>query len=207
MRFSYGGIQTMVCIATRARVSWVLALVAATACGGSDGGTGTSGSSSSEGTGSGSTTGASTTTVGSASSEGSSGTTATTGTGDSSGGTTTTGGSDSGSGDASTSASDSGSSGTDTGAIEPNPACVAGCAVEFECGTEWGSARECVTWCDANLDAAAMFAQACRDAWEDLSACFGTLSCEDFQAYQAAEVIPYPCQSEAESLSFECDGQ
>lgn len=210
MRFSYADARTKRVVATRVRRTGAIALVLATACGGSDGGTGTTTGGTSEG--SGSTTTASSTTATSTLSEGSSGSGSgdTTSGGSSSTADTSTSGassSESGSSSASSGSDGSGSGTSDTGAVEPNPACVAGCAVEFECGTEWGSARECVTWCDANLDAAAMFAQACRDAWEDLSACFGTLSCEEFQAYQAAEMIPYPCQSEAEALAFECEGQ
>ncbi|MBC8072100.1 MAG: hypothetical protein IAG13_27515 [Deltaproteobacteria bacterium] len=75
------------------------------------------------------------------------------------------------------------------------------------CGSQWDSAEACSQWCEDNLDKAALFSPFCAGAWEALSACFGTLDCEQFAAYQAAKVFPYPCSAEADALAFECEGQ
>jgi hypothetical protein len=75
------------------------------------------------------------------------------------------------------------------------------------CGDEWTSAQECSDWCEANLVEAAAFAPSCADAWEDLSACFATLDCEQFAEYENPQMFPYPCSDEADARAFECKGQ
>lgn len=94
-----------------------------------------------------------------------------------------------------------------------NDACVAGCMIEFgcqdtcECGTTWKSEEACVAWCEANLEKAALFTEFCRDAWENMSACIGTLDCDGYHEFHNPAVPDYPCVSEADSLAFECKGQ
>jgi hypothetical protein len=94
-----------------------------------------------------------------------------------------------------------------------NDACVAGCMIEFgcqdtcECDTTWKSEEACVSWCEANLEKAALFTEFCRDAWENMSACIGTLDCEGYHEFHNPAVPDYPCVSEADSLAFECKGQ
>lgn len=123
-----------------------------------------------------------------------------------------TDGSDTSNTDSATASADTSSSEATTG-DEPNAACVAGCMVEFgcqdtcECATTWRSEQACVQWCDANLDEAELFTEFCRDAWEAMSECLGTLSCEAYQEFHHPSVPDYPCVSEAETLAFECDGQ
>jgi hypothetical protein len=75
------------------------------------------------------------------------------------------------------------------------------------CDTNWASEQECVDWCDDNLMMAARFTPQCHDAWEALSACFATLTCEEFAEYNNPTMFPYPCSDEADSLMFECMGQ
>jgi hypothetical protein len=75
------------------------------------------------------------------------------------------------------------------------------------CGDEWMSQQECIDWCEANLVKAEAFSPFCEDAWEALSACFGTLDCTEFAEYEAAAMSPYPCDDEAAALAFECAGQ
>jgi len=89
----------------------------------------------------------------------------------------------------------------------PNQACVDGCAVEFMCGTEWMSAEDCVSWCEANLVEANEFSPFCRDAWEGVSACVATLTCEEFMQWQDPMEFPYPCSDADVTLSVECKGQ
>jgi hypothetical protein len=86
-------------------------------------------------------------------------------------------------------------------------ACIDGCAVEFMCGTEWASQDECIDWCEQNLIEAALFSPFCADAWEALSACFGTLTCEEFVEHADPQAFPYPCSDEDAALAFECRGQ
>ncbi len=94
-----------------------------------------------------------------------------------------------------------------------NDACVAGCMIEFgcqdtcECDTTWESEEACVAWCEANLEKAALFTEFCRDAWENMSACIGTLDCDGYHEFHNPAVPDYPCVSEADSLAFECKGQ
>jgi hypothetical protein len=102
------------------------------------------------------------------------------------------------------------SSGSDSGSesgVVMHQACTDGCAIEFMCGDEWASAEECTEWCEANLVEAAMFSPFCADAWENLSACFATLDCDQFAEYQAPMMFPYPCSDAADALAFECEGQ
>jgi hypothetical protein len=108
--------------------------------------------------------------------------------------------------DADTGSSSSGSEteGTTGG---PNQACVDGCAVEFTCGTEWASAEDCVAWCEANLVEADGFSPFCRDAWEALSVCLATLTCEEFMQWESPMAFPYPCSDADVVLSVECKGQ
>lgn len=108
-------------------------------------------------------------------------------------------------GSSSDSGSDTSSEGSTTGAVE-SP-CADGCAVEFECGAEWKSADACTAWCEANLIEAAMFSEFCEMAWANLSACFGTLTCEEYGEYVSPTMFPYPCSNEADALMFECEGQ
>ena len=120
--------------------------------------------------------------------------------------------SDSSSTTSTTTSEDTSSSDTSTGDM-PNEACVAGCMIEFgcqdtcECGTTWRSEDACVQWCDANLGEAELFSSFCRDAWEAMSACIGTLTCEQYQQFHNPDVPDYPCVSEADTLAFECEGQ
>lgn len=103
-----------------------------------------------------------------------------------------------------------GTSGTETDATTtggPSQACIDGCAIEFMCGTEWASAEDCVTWCENNLMAANDFSPFCRDAWEALSACLATLTCEEFAVWQDPMEFPYPCSDADTVLSVECKGQ
>ncbi|MCA9709916.1 MAG: hypothetical protein KDK70_29020 [Myxococcales bacterium] len=102
-----------------------------------------------------------------------------------------------------------GTTGTDTDTTTDghNQACVDGCVVEFMCGTEWSSEDECVTWCETNLDKANAFSPFCRDAWEALSACLGTLTCEEFTEWQDPAMFPYPCSDADAILNVECEGQ
>jgi hypothetical protein len=89
----------------------------------------------------------------------------------------------------------------------PNQACADGCAVEFMCGTEWASAEDCVAWCEANLMKANAFSPFCRAAWEGVSACLGTLTCEEFAQWENPMMFPYPCSEADVALSVECKGQ
>lgn len=104
--------------------------------------------------------------------------------------------------------------GTSTGGSEteattggPSQACIDGCAVEFTCGMEWASAEDCVAWCESNLVEANTFSSYCRDAWEALSACLATLTCEEFAVWQSPMEFPYPCSDADTLLSVECKGQ
>ncbi|MEM9459132.1 MAG: hypothetical protein AAGF11_33445 [Myxococcota bacterium] len=94
---------------------------------------------------------------------------------------------------------------TTTAGIEQ--ACAQGCAVEFSCGTEWTSEQECVTWCEANLEKAYEFSPFCRDAWAGVSACLGTLTCEEFAEWHDPAMFPYPCSETDAILNVECKGQ
>ena len=89
----------------------------------------------------------------------------------------------------------------------PSEACAAGCAVEFLCGTEWKTEQACVDWCEANLVEAAMFSPFCRAAWEGVSACLATLTCEELEQWQAPMELPYPCSDADVVLEVECKGQ
>jgi hypothetical protein len=98
--------------------------------------------------------------------------------------------------------------GTQTeGTTGGSSACADGCAVEFMCGTEWPSAEDCVAWCEANLVKANEFSPFCRDAWEGVSACVATLTCEEFEQWQSPMEFPYPCSDADVVLSVECKGQ
>lgn len=105
--------------------------------------------------------------------------------------------------------SSTGTSGTETDGTTggPSQACIDGCAIEFMCGTEWASAEDCVTWCENNLMVANDFSPFCRDAWEALSACLATLTCEEFAVWQNPMEFPYPCSDADTALSVECKGQ
>jgi hypothetical protein len=103
--------------------------------------------------------------------------------------------------------------GTDTGTDTegsttggPDP-CAEGCAVELMCGTEWMSEEDCVTWCEANLVMAGAFSPFCRLAWEGVSACLGTLTCEEFAQWENPMMFPYPCSDADVVLEVECEGQ
>lgn len=103
------------------------------------------------------------------------------------------------------SSDDSGSSDSTTGGLLPP--CEAGCMTEFSCSEEWKSVEACITWCEGNLVKAGAFSQFCQTAWSNLSACFGTLDCEEYGEYLEPSMFPYPCVQEADSLAFECKGQ
>lgn len=90
---------------------------------------------------------------------------------------------------------------------EPNAACAAGCAVEFMCGTEWATEEDCVAWCETNLVKAAAFSPFCSAAWENVSACVATLTCEEFAEWENPMMFPYPCSDADVVLSVECKGQ
>ncbi|MCH9684593.1 MAG: hypothetical protein K0V04_24365 [Deltaproteobacteria bacterium] len=122
------------------------------------------------------------------------GTSGTTGS-DSTGGTEPTSGTDS-------SGSDSGSS---TG-TEPT-ACEAGCAVEFMCSMAWKTEEDCVTACEDNLVEAGIFSPFCQSAWEMLSACLGTLTCDEYGQWLEPDAFPYPCSDADVALEVECRGQ
>lgn len=110
----------------------------------------------------------------------------------------------------STTAADEGStggSGTSGTTGEPTSACQQGCAVQFQCTMEWPSEEECVTACEANLVRAAAFAQSCAEAWENVSECLGTLTCEELLEWSMPTTFPYPCADADEGLAFECQGQ
>lgn len=114
------------------------------------------------------------------------------------------------SGSSTTAAADEGStggSGTSDTTGEPTSACQQGCAVQFQCTMEWSSEEECVTACEANLVRAAAFAQACAQAWENVSECLGTLTCEELLEWSMPMTFPYPCADADEGLAFECQGQ
>jgi hypothetical protein len=132
-----------------------------------------------------------------------------TGTG-SSGPSSTEGSGSSGSGSDGDSSS-TGEPATDTGTESTggimSQACTDGCEVEFTCGIRWASAEECTEWCNANLGFAADFSPFCMQAWEELSACLGTLDCTQYMQWQAPVEFPYPCYQEDDALAFECDGQ
>ncbi len=104
-----------------------------------------------------------------------------------------------------TSSSDTTSSEPTTGG--PSQACPDGCMVEFQCGTRWASEADCVSACEANLDEAAVFSPFCRDAWEALSVCLATLTCEDFATWQDPMMFPYPCSDADTGIAIECEGQ
>lgn len=95
----------------------------------------------------------------------------------------------------------------DTPPIGPDRACQSGCVVEFMCGMEWASERECVQWCEANLEKADAFSPFCHDAWAGVSACLGTLTCEEFAEWDAPAMFPYPCSEADVVLEVECKGQ
>ena len=105
----------------------------------------------------------------------------------------------------STSSSDTSDASGTTG--EPTSACQQGCAVEVSCTMDWPSEDECVSACEANLVRAAVFAPTCADAWESLSECLGTLTCEEFLEWRMPTMFPYPCVEADEGLQFECKGQ
>ncbi len=110
--------------------------------------------------------------------------------------------------DTTASSSSSDGPGTSMGETEEgNEACTNGCAVEFACGSEWKSEEECVSWCEANLEKAYAFSIFCRAAWEGVSACVGTLSCEEFMLWENPVEFPYPCSDADTILSVECKGQ
>jgi hypothetical protein len=98
-------------------------------------------------------------------------------------------------------------SGSDSTTGEPQSACADGCAVEFLCGSEWMSEEDCVTWCEANLIEAEAFSPFCRDAWEGVSACVATLTCEEFAVWADPMMFPYPCSDADVALAIECKGQ
>lgn len=104
--------------------------------------------------------------------------------------------------DGSTSASESSGS---TG--EPASACEQGCAVAFTCTAEWPSQEECVIACEANLAEAAAFSPLCATAWENVSECVGTLTCEQYLEWSMPTMFPYPCADADVGLRFECEGQ
>ncbi|MCX4243118.1 hypothetical protein [Paraliomyxa miuraensis] len=115
-----------------------------------------------------------------------------------------TGGSSATTGKSTSTSSDTGEGTTETG---PNAACAAGCAVEFMCGDEWAMEEDCVAWCEANLVEADRFSPYCRDAWEGVSACLATLTCEEFAQWQSPAMFPYPCSDADVVLEIECEGQ
>lgn len=90
---------------------------------------------------------------------------------------------------------------------DADQACADGCAVEFACGTEWMSEADCVAWCEANLLKASAFSPFCRAAWEAVSACVATLTCEEFAEWTNPVMFPYPCSDADVVLSVECKGQ
>jgi hypothetical protein len=116
-------------------------------------------------------------------------------------------------GDASSSTTVDPSTTEDSTGDAHNEACVAGCIVEFgcqdtcECGKTWESEAACVQWCEANLAKAETFTEFCRDAWEGISACIGTLACDEYREFHNPQVPDYPCVDEADLLAFECKGQ
>ena len=119
--------------------------------------------------------------------------------------------------DSTTSGSSGSSSGSDSGTDstgsessgtggEAAP-CTAGCMTQLECTAVWKNLEACVTACEDNLIQAALFSQFCEIAWENLSACFGTLSCDEYAEYLEPTMFPYPCDLESDALGFECEGQ
>ncbi len=116
---------------------------------------------------------------------------------------TTSGGSSSSGSDSGTDSTGSESSGTG-GEAAP---CTAGCMTQLECTAVWKNLEACVTACEDNLIQAALFSQFCEIAWENLSACFGTLTCDEYAEYLEAVTFPYPCDLESDALSWECKGQ
>jgi len=54
---------------------------------------------------------------------------------------------------------------------------------------------------------AGAFSPFCEDAWSNLSACFGTLDCQEYGDYLAPTMFPYPCALQSDALMFECKGQ
>jgi hypothetical protein len=99
---------------------------------------------------------------------------------------------------------DTDTEGTTTGGPQP---CAEGCAVEVMCGTEWMSEEECVMWCEANLMKAEAFSPFCRLAWEGVSTCLATLTCEEFAVWESPMMFPYPCSDADVVLAAECKGQ
>lgn len=97
------------------------------------------------------------------------------------------------------------SEGTTTGGT--NQDCADGCAVELLCGTKWMSEADCVMACEDNLLVAADFSLFCRAAWEAVSACVATLTCEEFLEWQSPTMFPYPCSDADVGLASECEGQ
>jgi hypothetical protein len=91
-----------------------------------------------------------------------------------------------------------------TGGVSYTPACVDGCAVEATCGNEWSSELECISWCEDNLIEAGRFSPFCRNAWEGLHACLGTLDCPGFEDYLMGG---RSCQIETFTHAVECEGQ
>lgn len=73
--------------------------------------------------------------------------------------------------------------------------CSAACAVISPCVMQ--STSDCLAQCEGDLSEAAASGEACVSAVDDLAACIGAGSCEDFEAW--LEEIPadsYPCRAE-----------
>lgn len=105
------------------------------------------------------------------------------------------------------SSSEGSESTTETSACIDMSGCAAGCEIEVECGSEWKSTKACTDWCEANLVKAEAFSCFCAQAWNNLSTCFGALTCEEYAQYLEPTMFPYPCAIESDSLGFECKGQ
>jgi hypothetical protein len=75
------------------------------------------------------------------------------------------------------------------------------------CTSDWPSEEDCVLACEANLVEAAAFSPVCADAWENVSECVGTLTCEEYLEWRMPTTFPYPCVDADEGLAFECKGQ
>jgi len=121
---------------------------------------------------------------------------------------TTTTGSDSSTGEGTT-LGESSSGGSDTGTTTGAgvSACEEGCVVEAACGMRWASEDECVIACEANLVEAGRFSPFCQQAWENVSECVGTLTCEEFVQWETPTEFPYPCSDADVGLEIECEGQ
>ena len=89
--------------------------------------------------------------------------------------------------------------GDDSNSSGGNDNCNAACSVITQCVAQ--STPDCLAQCRGDLMEAAEFGQACVDAVNDLAACLGGGTCDDFEAW--LDEIPadsYPCKAQDDAI-------